>query len=237
MDPGLCRDDMPHESRNGNRVEALGDDRRSESQENDMNKTLATALLLVAASLAGCASTRLDAQWSDPQLVTGTPLKGARVLVVCEAQDEVLRRVCIDQMGSELTMAGAVPVPAPDVGSTSSAPAGPAPYLSAARTANAKAVLVTSLAQNSTVAKPGMTIGVGLGGFGGNVGGGVGVSAPVGGTKVTAGYAANASVTDVASGRLMWTARASAPPSEDVNAQVASLANTVVKGAGKAGLL
>lgn len=193
--------------------------------------------LLAALALAGCASTQLDAQWSDPQLTAGTPLKGARVLVVCESQDEVLRRVCIDQVGAQLTQAGAVPVAAPDVGQATSAPGGPAPYLAAARTANARAVLVTNIAQSSTVAKPGFTLGVGLGGFGGNVGGGVGVSAPVGGTKVQQGYAANASVTDVASGRLMWTGRASAPPSEDVNGQIASLATTVVKGAGKAGLL
>jgi len=190
-----------------------------------------------AVVLAGCASTQLDAQWSDPSLTAGTPLRGARVLVVCEAQDEVLRRVCQDQVGAELTQAGVVPVPAPDVGATSSAPAGPAPYLAAARTANAKAVLVASIAPGASVAKSGMTVGFGLGGFGGNVGGGVGVSAPVGGTKLQSSYAANASVTDVASGKLMWTARASAPASDDVNGQIASLAGAVVKGAGKAGLL
>jgi hypothetical protein len=195
--------------------------------------TAACAALL----FTGCASTKLDAQWADPQLATGKPLRGARVLVVCESPDQVLRRVCQDQMGAQLATAGAVPVAAPDVGdSAATAPGGPAPYVAAAKAANAKAVLVTSIGPNSTVAKPGFTLGVGLGGFGGGVGGGVGVSAPIGGTKVETGYAANASVTDVASGRLMWTARASEPPSGDVNAQIAALAKNVVAGAGKAGL-
>jgi hypothetical protein len=196
---------------------------------------VATACAL--ALLAGCASTQLDAQWADPQLATGAPLRGARVLVVCEAQDEVLRRVCQDQVGAQLLAAAITPVAAPDVGgSAATAPGGPAPYVGAAKAAQAKAVWVVSIAQNSTVAKPGFTVGFGLGGFGGGVGGGVGVSAPVGGTKVNSGYAANSSVTDAASGRLMWTARASEAPSENVSAQIAALAKAVVSGAGKAGL-
>jgi len=194
-------------------------------------------LIVIAACLAGCASTQLDAQWADPQLVSGQPLRGARVLVVCESPDQVLRRVCTDAVSAELVTAGAVPVPAPDVGEGAhSAPGGPAPYLAAAKAANAKAVLVTAIAPNSSVAKPGFTLGVGLGGFGGGVGGGVGVSVPLGGTKVETGYAANTSITDVASGRLMWTARASEAASADVNAQVSALAKAVVAGAGKAGL-
>lgn len=186
--------------------------------------------------LAGCASKPLEAQWSDPQLTANTPLKGARVLVVCEAQDEVLRRICQDSVGAELAKVGVSPVAAPDVGTTTSAPAGPAPYVSAARAANAKAVLVTSIAPGQTVARPGFTVGLGVGGFGGGVGGGVGVSAPVGGTRVATSYAANASLTDTVSGRLMWTARASEPPTELVSAQVATLARKVVAGAGQAGL-
>ncbi len=192
--------------------------------------------LATLALLAGCASQPLDAQWSDPQLTANAPLKGARVLVVCEGQDEVLRRLCQDNVGAELTRVGVVAVAAPDVGTATSAPGGPAPYVSAARTANARAVLVTSIGPGQTVARPGFTVGVGLGGFGGGLGGGVGVSAPLGGTRVATAYTANASLTDVASGRLMWTARASEAPSEQPSAQVTALARKVVEGAGKAGL-
>lgn len=188
------------------------------------------------ALLAGCATNPLDAQWSDPQLTANAPLNGARVLVVCEAQDEVLRRICQDSVGAELTKVGVVPVAAPDVGASTSAPGGPAPYVSAARAANAKAVLVTSIAPGQTVARPGFTVGIGVGGFGGGVGGGVGVSAPMGGTRIATAYAANASLTDVATGRLMWTARASESASEVTSAQVANLAKKVVEGAGQSKL-
>lgn len=188
------------------------------------------------AALAACATNPLEAQWSDPQLTANAPLKGARVLVVCEAQDEVLRRICQDNVGAELTKVGVSPVAAPDVGATTSAPGGPAPYVSAAKAANAKAVLVTSIAPGQSVARPGFTVGLGVGGFGGGVGGGVGVSAPIGGTRVATAYAANASLTDVATGRLMWTARASEGPSELVSAQVANLARKVVEGAGQSKL-
>jgi hypothetical protein len=197
----------------------------------------ATTIALAAmALLAGCATNPLDAQWSDAQLTANAPLRGARVLVVCESQDEVLRRICQDSVGAELTKVGISPVPAPDVGTASSAPGGPAPYVSAARTANAKAVLVTSIAPGASVSRPGFTVGLGVGGFGGGVGGGVGVSAPMGGSRIATSYAANASLTDVSSGRLMWTARASEPASEVVSSQVANLAKKVVAGAGQSGL-
>jgi hypothetical protein len=182
--------------------------------------------------LAGCASPQLDAQWADPELSAGHPLRGARVLVVCEATDLVLRRVCQDAVGFQLNAAGATPVAAPDV------PGNPAPgqYVAAAKTAAAKAVLVTSISQSSTVVSPGFSIGVGLGGWSSSGAGGVGVSAPVGGGAVSNGYAANGTITDTASGRVMWTGRASTPPSNDVNGQMAELARIVVTTAGKAGL-
>jgi hypothetical protein len=73
-------------------------------------------------------------------------------------------------------------------------------------------------------------------GFGRHSAGGVGVSVPVGGGQVSTGYSANGRVTDVATGRLMWSARASTPPSGDVNAQIAELSKAVLDAAGQAGL-
>ena len=198
----------------------------------DPSRLTATAGLCAAALLAACASTPLDAQWADPQLVSGNPLRGARLLVVCEAPDLVLRRICQDQVAAQLVALGATPVSAPDTDS----PGGSVQYLAAAKAADAKAVLLTAIAPDSSVAKPGFSVGFGLGGFGGGGFGGVGVSAPIGATRVATGYAASGSITDVTSGRLMWTARASASPSDDLNAQIAELAKAVVAGAGKAGL-
>jgi hypothetical protein len=101
--------------------------------------------------------------------------------------------------------------------------------------------LRTQLAPEVVAVAPGPSIGIGIGGFGGSYrsGGGVGfgVSAPLGGAgQAETGYAANASLTDVASGRLMWSARASAPPSSDVAQQLSTLATVLLDAARQAGL-
>ena len=79
-------------------------------------------------------------------------------------------------------------------------------------------------------------IGIGGFGFGSSGSAGVGVSAPVGGGRVTSGYSANGRVTEVSSGRLVWTAKATAPPSSDINVQMSELSKTVLAAADKAGL-
>ncbi len=197
------------------------------------------ALLLAVLSLllAACASTTsLNAQWSDPQFA-GKSYRGAKLLVACQAQDLTLRRVCADRMAARLAALGAVPVLAQD--NADVAPEMPM-LLQDARAIGAVAVLRTSLAPAASVATPGPSIGIGIGGFGGGYrsGGGVGfgVSAPVGGASVETGYGASASITDVASGQLVWSASATAPPSSDLNQQMASLAATLLDAARQAGL-
>jgi len=188
-------------------------------------KPMTRSLSALAASLvAGCAGPTLDAQWRDPQL-TANYLRGARVLVVCDAAEVVLQRICEDELARGLKARGAVPV----IGAAQVDAA-------AARAAGAKAVFNVGVNAASQAVSPGFQIGFGLGSFGSNVGGGVGVSAPVGGGKVTSGYAANGRLTDAASSRLMWTARAAATPSSDVNAQLADLAKALLDAADKAGL-
>ncbi len=188
---------------------------------------------IALAALAGCASTRLDAQWSDPQL-GASPLRGARVMVVCEAYDLAVKRICQDQMAAEVVARGGTAVPGPDEGS--GAPVRPLnndQYLGAAREANAKAVLTHSITPGDVSVGGGSGVSVGIGGFGvgggrGSAGGvGVGVSVPVGGYQTTTGYAMNSRVTDVGSGKLLWTAKASASPSSDFSAQLSVLHKVV----------
>jgi hypothetical protein len=97
-------------------------------------------------------------------------------------------------------------------------------------------VFSVSVGLASQSVSPGFTVGIGGFGFGRHSAGGIGVSAPIGGGQVSQGYAANGRVTDAASGRLMWTARASSPPSSDVNQQIAELSKSVLDAAGAAGL-
>ncbi len=68
------------------------------------------AALLASTALTACASTTLDAQWRDPQ-VPGSYLRGARVLVTCEAGDLTVKKVCEDQLVAELTARGATSAP------------------------------------------------------------------------------------------------------------------------------
>jgi len=192
-------------------------------------------LALAATVLAGCAATRLDAQWVDPQLAAGA-LRGARVLVACEAQDTTLKRVCQDQLAAEVVARGATPVLLAD----DAPPAGPATderYAQEARRAGARATLAQAIAPYGSHVSPGFSIGFGGFGFGhGGVGAGVGISAPIGGGQLTTGYAASTRVIDAASARVLWSARASSPPSQDVNGQLRELARAVFESADKSGV-
>lgn len=186
--------------------------------------------------LAGCASTALDAQWADAQLPPKL-LRGARVMVVCEAQDVVVQRLCQDQVSAGLAQRGSRPVAVPENINVPIAQAAIDPQvLRAARDAGATAVFSVVVGVSAQTVSPGVSIGIGGFGFGGSSGVGIGVSAPLGGGKVSSGYSANGRVTDVASGRLLWTARATTPPSASVTAQLSELSATVLSAADKAGM-
>ncbi|MEP7099442.1 MAG: hypothetical protein ABI781_02965 [Burkholderiales bacterium] len=204
-----------------------------------MNRiTRSLAVLTVGAgALAGCATTQVDAQWRNVDLTPGY-LRGASVLVSCETGEEVLKRICEDQLGADLRARGVRVLVAAPGALPLGAPAGPTDvqYLPLARDNGAKAVFSVSVGLASQSVSQGVSLGIGIGGFGRGVGGGLGVSAPIGGGQVSQGYAANGRVTDVASGRLMWTARASSPASSDVNQQFAELSKSVLDAASGAGL-
>jgi hypothetical protein len=200
---------------------------------------LCGALVLLAA--AGCASTtRLDSQWSDPAAAP-TSLQGAKVLVVCDADEAPLRQICQDQMRAEVTARGATAVAFEDAdrniaGTAASASKPTADYVGMARDRGAAAVLRTRAMTSVSRPDSGVSLGFGLGTFGSGVGLGVGMSTPVGGGgNATVGYAAETSITDVRSGKLMWTGRATTAPSKEVNKQMAELATALLAGAQKAG--
>ena len=200
-----------------------------------LNAALATSVL----SVVGCASTKLDAQWVDPQF-KGRSLRETKVFVVCEATDVAIKRICQDESAAQVTALGATAVKGPETDNSAPAPQPVAdPYLPAAREAGANTLLSTAVTPDAKVVDPGPSIGFGIGGFGGGGGayrgGSVGMSVPVGPGQVKTGYAANTTLTDVATGRLMWTAKATTPPSQDVNMQVTDLAKAVLDGAKKEG--
>ena len=187
--------------------------------------------------LAGCATTQVGAQWTDPAF-KGKSLRGARLLVACDAAEPALQRICQDAMSAQLQALGATPVQAPDPG-----PNGRQPQveqmLAAARLAGATAVFSSSVTPDYSVASPGPTFSIGLGSFGGyrgGVSGGVGVTVPSTMGQVNTAYAANGTLTDVASGRMMWSAKATTPAQSNLNGQLDELARAVVGAAQQAGV-
>jgi len=201
----------------------------------------AYVLLTLGASLvAGCASPKIPAQWTDPAFANH-PLRGAKVLVACEAEDTAIRQICQDEVAARLSAAGVQPVKAATPQEANAGRRDDA-LLAEARGAGAKAAFATTVTRDASVIGSGTTIGIGVGtssggwGSGTVVGGGVGMSAPIGGTRVDYAYGANMVLTDVATSKLMWTMKAVAPASQDVVGQVRQLAKIGVEEAQKAGM-
>ena len=196
--------------------------------------TLAASLAALAA--AGCATTQIEAQWRDPQL-EASYLRGARVYVACDAAELVIRQICQDQLAAEVGARGATAVSPPgDLPPATTDRSLDVQLLNAARDAGAKAVMVMTVAPAYNQVSSPVQIGIGGFGFGSSGSVGVGGSVPVGGGKVTTGYSASSRLTDAGSGKLLWTAKASSPPSADVNAQMTELSKTTFGAADKAGL-
>ncbi|HTJ04933.1 MAG TPA: hypothetical protein VL624_06280 [Caldimonas sp.] len=194
------------------------------------------SIAVVAALAAGCASApQLDAQWSDPAAAPGL-LRGARVLVACDAAELVVRQICQDRLAGEVAARGATPVFVPPETPIVTDRSIDSQLLAPARESGAKALLVMTVAVAVHDVSAPVQIGIGGFGFGSSSSVGVGVSAPVGGGRVTAGYSGNGRVTDVSNGRLVWTAKATSPPSADLDAQMADLSRLVLGAADKAGL-
>jgi hypothetical protein len=199
----------------------------------------------LAALLGGCATTQMNAEWRDPAFTAGS-LAGRRVLVVCRAPDEAMRRVCEDQWSSQLGARGVA-------ASQSYAIAG-FPWVSGDTTDEMKAAVrasgVAAVASMSlypsefAVVNPAPQVGVGVsGGSGGGYRGGgfsfggIGITLPIGGATPTQSLAAGSSLIDVASGRLVWSGSANTPASGDVIGQVSALTQVVTDAMRRAGLL
>ena len=198
---------------------------------------LSVAGLVALLGIAGCASTQVGAQWTDPAF-QGRSLRGKTLLVVCEAVDAAAKRVCQDQLAGQVTAYGGTPRVAGEIANP--APGreqNPAAYLPAARSAGAQAVLSAAVVVDPVATvNSGPSIGIGMGGWsGGHVGGGIGISFPFGRAREETGLGMNGALTDVASGKLMWSARASAPAGADTGKQLDELARATLEAASKAG--
>jgi hypothetical protein len=202
------------------------------------------ALLLSGLVLGGCASTQLGAQWVDPQLPRQA-LRGASVLVVCEAIEPAVKLLCESQVSSQLLLLGLRPVT--DATLVNPTPGREPPagqYLAAAKALGASGVFSATLTPDFSLTSSVPSFSIGIGGFGGSggyrggssVGGGVGVTLPIGATPGASGMAGVGSIVETATGRVLWSAKATTPPGADAAGQIAEVTRALTQAAQQAGL-
>jgi len=196
------------------------------------------ALALAASLLVACASTpRPEAQWTDPALGTQSRLlQGQKVLVACDAYDVAVRQLCQDALFQEVLARGAQPVALPAGATFMTDRELDGQLVGSATGLGARAVIVLALTPATASAGSGVSLGIGGFSFGRGGGGGIGLGVPIGGSQVSTGFSANGRVTDARTGRLVWTTSFVASPSQDLRAQSAALAKSVVDAAQASGL-
>jgi len=192
--------------------------------------------------IAACATTRMDAQWTNPEY-QGKSARGAPVLVACEAQDMTLQRICEDKLAAAVSARGGKATLNSQLPAAATPPTGNDPYLAAAKKVGARAIVRMTLNSGVPVAvDSGPSIGIGVGGGsggyrGGGSFGGIGIGIPIGGARVSQAFGAETALIDVTNGATMWSGRASSSTAEDVTGQITQLAQTTVDALQTAGLL
>ena len=176
----------------------------------------------------------MDAQWSNPEF-RSVKLRDQTVMVACQARDFTVQAVCEDQIAAQLITRGAKPVKFAVV--NPGAPPVNEAVDAAAKKANARAVFRTTLSTSIPTVSPGPTIGIGVGGGGYRGGAAGGISMPIGGGTVSEAYAADTAIVDVATGKLMWSGRATGPTGSDTTSQLSDLTRVTFESLQSAGLL
>lgn len=199
----------------------------------------ASRLAAVAACTAlavGCATPKLEAQWKDPAL-GDRGLPSGRLQVICEAPEVVLGRLCADELRAAFERRGLSVIAE---AAQSSAPIGDTEHVAQAVRSGAAAVWIATLKPEPLPydrRSGGLTIGLGGFEFGRGGGVGVGVTAPIGGSRAEPPrYAADVRLIDAASAKLMWTARERAPSADATPQQIRTIVQRLVDGAGDAKL-
>jgi hypothetical protein len=203
-----------------------------------MQTSIRVLSLSAAVLFTACATTRMDAQWTNPEY-QGRNVRGASVLVACEAQDLTLQRICEDQLAAAVSARGAKPTLNSQLSPVATpAPTGNDPYIAAAKRVGARAIVRMTLSSGQPVAvDSGPSVGIGAGGGGGRIGGGLGISFPIGGARVSQAYGSETALIDPANGATMWSGRASSSTAQNATGQIAELAQTTLEALQGTGLL
>ena len=206
-----------------------------------MQPTYRLMLLCIAVLVSSCATTRMDAQWTNPEY-QGRNVRGASVLVACEAPDLTVQRICEDQLAAAVSSHGAKPTLNSQLTPAGGPPSGNDPYLAAAKRVGARAIVRMTLSSGQpVVVDSGPSVGIGVGGGSGGYRsgsfGGIGIGFPIGGARVSQAFGAETAVIDPANGATMWSGRASSSTSQNVTEQITELAQTTVQAFRGTGML
>ncbi|RYE68726.1 MAG: hypothetical protein EOO81_09150 [Oxalobacteraceae bacterium] len=207
-----------------------------------MNKLSSRSWLVFSALgltvLAACSSAPLEeARWIDPSVGMSTPyLQGEKVLIACDAYDAAVRQICQDALFREMLAKGARPVVLPPGAAFLNDRELDGQLIASAAAQGAKAVFVMALTPVATRPATGFSLGLGAFSWGGGGGGGIGLSAPVGGNRTETALSANGRLTDVGTGRLLWTASFASSSSLNLEAQSAALSRSMLDAAQNSGL-
>ncbi|MCK7502607.1 MAG: hypothetical protein MZW92_81890 [Comamonadaceae bacterium] len=194
--------------------------------------------LLGALLPAARATPQMEAQWRDAQF--GARSMQGRAVLIRQGVDVTLERICEDRLAADAQAIGVAVVRSGLRRDAAAAPPGSTDaLLTAARAARADAVLAMWLERSfAPVPLSGGSVGVGIGGgsggWGSRIGGAVGITLPIGGTGPA--LASGASLTEAATGRLIWSGRArgsGAPKNEAQQVdELSRLITDALKGAG-----
>jgi hypothetical protein len=194
------------------------------------------AMILTALALAGCASTRLDAQWTSPE-IAGRRIEG-KVLVVALTRDETVRRLYEDEMAARLAARGVAPIRSYTVLAGPLTADASAAVLAAARGAGATAVLSSALLGQEraqrVIVEPLPAWAWGYGGWFDHYWSFAYTRTEV---RTFERYVAGTSLTDVASGKLLWTARTHTDAPANIEREIRAFAAVIVDALSAAGLL
>jgi hypothetical protein len=193
------------------------------------------AAVLVMAVLAGCATTRVESQWKHPES-TNYRLAG-KVLIVGLTRDETTRRLFEDAMGTELAARGRDVVRSYEAAEGALVAASASSLTGLARRVGASSILSSALLAHeqvlSVVSEP-------LPEWRWNYTGWYGHYWPLAArtaVRTHDRYVAGTSITDVSSGRIVWTARTVTESPGAVEREVKTFASVIAEALAGAGLL
>lgn len=199
--------------------------------------TLATACLLFLSALlaAGCAATRVDVQWSNPDFAA-RKIEG-KVLVVGLTQDEAMRRVYEDELAARLTVRGLGVIRSYEIVQGAFGADGNKTILEAARRQGATAVLSSAVVGHEHIKR--VTVDDTPMRWHGAYEGWYSHYWPYlyrhTEVRITERYYASTTLIDVASGKISWTARthtdATGNAGRDIKEFAGVVLDTMAKGA------